>query len=516
VPTSTGPLARPEAGRSRLSSLRGHPLAEIFLSALVVTSLAVIDLSAGPTVVLAGLMAVGPCLTAISGTPRSVIAVGAYSVGLLALVSGPDHLWWARQQLFLVIALVVVTAISVAATVRRQHHDEELHAAQEEAARVRAVSEATGEYLSRVSHELRTPLNAVLGFTQILQLGQLTADQRESTDQVERAGRHLLALVNDVLDVTAIESQRLTLSLEAVLVNDVIQEAMELTTAQARVSRISVESDLQRTTDWHVSGDLRRLRQILVNLVSNGIKFNRPAGTVRISAERDGAGNISILVSDNGPGIAVRDRARLFLPFERLGATTPDIEGSGLGLTLSRGLAEAMGGSLSLMAHDAAGATFVVTLTEVTPPVATIAPLADPAARPPTLEQTGSALVLYIEDNPSNVRLVEMILQHRQAWRLTHAATGLAGLELALMAPFDLILLDQNLPDLEGLEVLRRLRARPERADVPVVIVSADAAPGHLKRALTAGATDYLVKPFTIEAFLAVMDAHAPPVTTSA
>jgi signal transduction histidine kinase/CheY-like chemotaxis protein len=487
-------------------------LGETQLAVLVVTVLAIVDVSAGPDVVIAGVMTVGPCLAAISGRPRTVVAVGAYSVLLLALLSWPDNLWWTTQQLLFLLALLAVTAVSAAAAARRVRNEQRLRAAEAERARADAVSAATGEFLSRVSHELRTPLNAVLGFTELLEREELTPEQREATEQVARAGRHLLALVDDVLDVTAIEAGRLSLSVEPVAVGEVVRDAIELTAAKAQDGRVSVVSELGDGDGWYVVADVRRLRQILVNLLSNGVKFNRAEGTVTVRTARDGKGGVAIAVSDTGIGIAASDLPRLFEPFERLGAALAGIEGSGMGLALSRGLAEAMGGSLTVTASPAGGgSTFTVTMRETTAPLAELAPPTEaPVARPAPAADGAEARVLYVEDNLSNLRLVERILQRRPEWRLTHAAGGVVGLDLALTTDFDLILLDQDLPDMKGLAVLGALRESEDRADVPVVIVSADGSPGQQKRALGAGADGYLVKPFTIDGLLEVLDARGP------
>jgi CheY-like chemotaxis protein/anti-sigma regulatory factor (Ser/Thr protein kinase) len=351
----------------------------------------------------------------------------------------------------------------------------------------------------------------VLGFTELLEREELTPEQREATEQVARAGQHLLALVNDVLDVTAIEAGRLSLSVEPVAVGEVVRDAVELAAAKARTGEITLDADLGDVEGWYVVADIRRLRQILVNLLSNGIKFNHPGGAVKIRAARDGEGGISIAVSDTGPGIASKDLPRIFEPFERLDATLAGIEGSGMGLGLSRGLAEAMGGSLAVASSsEATGSTFTVTMPETAAPLAELAPATAPLSPPTPSEPAREAQVLYVEDNLSNLRLVERILQRRPAWSLTHAPGGVTGLELALATPFDLILLDQDLPDMEGLAVLQALRESEDRADVPIVIVSADAAPGQQKRALSAGADDYLVKPFTIDGLLEVLDARTP------
>lgn len=482
-----------------------------FVAVLVVTVLALVDAIAGPTLVVAALLTVGPCLAAITGTPRTVLAVGGFTVALTLLLSWPDDLWWTTQQLVGLLALASVTAISVVAADRRRRQEHRLRDAEAESARSTADGAATVEFLARVSHELRTPLNAMLGFTQLLQRGDLTPDQRETTDHIARGGQHLLALVNDVLDVTAVEAGRMALSLEPVSVGLVAREALELTSTDAQARGVTVHALLGQADAWYVLADARRLRQIVLNLLSNAVKFDVAEGDVTLSVTRTESGTISLAVADTGPGIAAEDLRTLFTPFERLDDARAGVQGTGLGLALSRGLAGAMGGTLTVASREGLGATFTVTLPECGPPVAApagVARMHRATPRPP--RPVRPARVLYVEDNPSNLRLVERVLELRPGWTMTHAADGGTGLDLALSAVFDLVLLDQNLPDLHGLEVLRQLRSRENRVDVPVVILSADAAPGKVTAAIHAGATDYLVKPFSVDGLLAVLDEHAP------
>ncbi len=512
MPTS---LERTDTGAARPTAAGHRPGAEgwrgVLVATLVVSVLALIDLGAGPTTIVAGLLTVGPCLAAITGTPRTVLAVGGYAVLLILALSWADRMWWTRLQGIYVLALAAVTAISAVAAHRRQVGEQRVREAEAEAARSVASSDATVEFLSRVSHELRTPLNAMLGFTQLLQRDDLTADQRETTEQIARGGQHLLALVNDVLDVTAAEAGRMSLSLEPVSVGAVARAALELTAAEAADRGVHLHALLGQADDWYVLADARRLRQILMNLLSNAVKFDSTDGDVTLQVTRGDEGTISLAVTDTGPGIATKDLGRIFTPFERLDAARSGVDGTGLGLAVSRGLAQAMGGRLTVASREGLGATFTATFEECGTPLAALAGVprirrstssARPTVRP--------ASVLYVEDNVSNLRLVERILELRPGWRMTHASDGATGLEHALSTPFDLVLLDQNLPDLHGLEVLRQLRSRENRIDVPVVILSADAAPGKVTRALNAGATDYLVKPFSVEGLLAVLDEHAP------
>jgi signal transduction histidine kinase/CheY-like chemotaxis protein len=480
------------------------------LAVVIVTLLAAADLASGPDVLLGGVMTVGPCLAAVSGSPRAVAAVTAYSTLLLLVVSSIESLWWTRQQTFWLLALLSVATVSAFVARRRQQSEELLREAQAAGARSLAVSEATGAFLSRVSHELRTPLNAILGFNELLQRDDLTPDQEESAQQVARAGKHLLALVNDVLELTASDARRLSLSIEQVSVGDVVREAVELTSPEAVAAQVDLDVQLGDVSGWYVVADARRTRQILLNLLSNAVKFNHAGGQVKVRALRNDDGGISIAVSDTGPGIARADLPKLFQPFERLDAARAGIEGSGLGLALSRGLAEAMDGSLTVVSSPRAGATFTVTLPETAAPVAEV-PDSDGqsvAASPAAPER--EARVLYIEDNLSNMRLVKRILEFRPAWTMTHAPAGVEGLDIARASRFDLILLDHDLPDLNGFEVLRRLRKHESQPATPVVIVSAHASAAQIDEARAAGANDYLVKPFTIDGLLAVIDEHYP------
>jgi signal transduction histidine kinase len=488
------------------------------LAVVVVTVLAVIDVSAGSSIVLAGLMTAGPCLAAISQGPRGVVAVGAYSVGLLDVLSWPDRLWWTTEQLLFLLALIGVTGVSSVAADRRRRTEQLIAQTEAERARAEAVNAATTGFLSRASHELRTPLNAMLGFTELLERDDLSATQREATQQISIAGQHLLDLVNEVLDVTAIEAGRLTLSVEPTSVDEVIRDAVAMTAPFAEVHGITVGPAPAEDSGLYVRADPQRLRQVLLNLLSNAVKFNRPAGAVTIRPALDSTGGVAIAVSDTGPGISAADAAKLFMPFERLDASLAGVDGTGLGLALSRGLAEAMGGSLTVSSSPGAGATFTVTVPRAAAPATELASTAPAVAAPtpptPAVMPPGSAAatarVLYVEDNLANVRLVQRILQRRPRWELTHAAGGAEGLELALSSRFDLVLLDQHLPDMEGLVITRRIREQADRSKVPIFMVSADASPGQQQRALEAGANGYLVKPYTVDELLSLLDSQAP------
>jgi signal transduction histidine kinase/ActR/RegA family two-component response regulator len=379
---------------------------------------------------------------------------------------------------------------------------------QEANRRLRAADLAKSEYLSRMSHELRTPLNAILGFAQLLEMDELREDQQESLGYILSAARHLLALINEVLDIAAIEAGRLTLSLEPVWVADVVSETVSLIRPLADQQGILLVSPA-RTCDLHVLGDRQRLKQVLLNLLSNAVKYNRPAGSVHLTCEHVN-GRLRVKVADTGPGIPAEALERLFVPFERLGSEHGTVEGTGLGLPLSKRLADAMGGSLELETIPQQGSTFWVELPLIEAPAEAAADLgAAPQPEPEQVEQTGHDLtVLYIEDNVSNLQLVERVMQ-RRGIALISAMRPQLGLDLAGEHQPDLILLDLHLPDMPGQEVFRRLRANAKTAEIPVVVLSADARPNLISRMLDDGVRAFLTKPLDVKELLELIDAVA-------
>jgi PAS domain S-box-containing protein len=375
--------------------------------------------------------------------------------------------------------------------------------AKEEAER---ASRAKSEFLSRMSHELRTPLNAILGFAQLLQLDQLPPESAASVERILRAGRHLLVLINEVLEITRLEATDQHVSVEPVHACEPLQEALEL------VRPLALEHDVELVVDFHrglyefVLADYQRLKQALLNVLSNGIKYNRRGGVVRVSFRRQD-GRLRYRITDTGPGIHAEDLGRLFVPFERLPATSSQTEGTGLGLALSKTLVEAMGGRLDVeRTAPGEGTTFLVEL-----------PLAE---RPPERDglrfdqpaltllddcDLGSLTVLSIEDNLSNFDLVQGILKRVGEIDLLPAMQGQLGIELAARHRPDVILLDLHLPDLAGDEVLRRLRADERTSEIPVIVLSADAIPTRVERLLREGIVDYVTKPIEIDRFLTAM-----------
>jgi PAS domain S-box-containing protein len=375
------------------------------------------------------------------------------------------------------------------------------------------ASSAKSEFLSRMSHELRTPLNAILGFGQLLELSDLVGEDAEHVGLILAAGRHLLELINEVLDVVRIESGRLALSLEPVPVGPVVAESLALLRTAAADRGLTVLAPAA-SSRLHVLADQQRLTQVLVNLLSNAVKYNRTGGrlTVEVSpldggqCPGPGAGHgwLRLSVTDTGLGIAPSRLADAFTAFERLGAELTEVEGTGIGLSLSKTLVEAMDGRIGVLSEPGRGSTFYVDLPAAAPVVVVTEdtdPLVDDARR----------TVLYVEDNRSNITLMQRVLARRPNVRLVVATDGEAGLDRARSLRPELVLLDLHLPVLNGEEVLAALRADPTMLGTAVVVVTADLTSGTERRLLDAGADGFLSKPIDIARLLAVVDDHLPP-----
>ncbi len=370
---------------------------------------------------------------------------------------------------------------------------------------LRAANAATGEFLSRMSHELRTPLNAILGFAQLLDRDDLTSDQSDAVHQIMRGGRHLLALINEVLDISRVESGNLALSPEAVAVDDVLADTRDFVAPLAAERGITVTAIAARGQDHHVLADRQRLKQILINLAANAVKYDRDHGTVTLACDATEPGVIRIHVGDTGPGISPEKLGRLFTPFDRLGAEELGIEGTGVGLALSERLAVAMGGSLSVESEVGRGSTFTLTLSSAEP--VDVAPETIERRRAPDVGDGPARTVLYVEDNPSNLRLMERIVATRRNVRLITTERGDEAVALVREHRPDLVLLDLNLPGRGGDRILADLRADPGTRGLKVVIVSADATRDQAKRLLEAGASAYLTKPIDMDEVVRVIDA---------
>jgi signal transduction histidine kinase/DNA-binding response OmpR family regulator len=382
------------------------------------------------------------------------------------------------------------------------------------AARDQAIqaTQAKTAFLSATSHELRTPLNSILGFTQLLEMSDLSEEDRDSAQRILAAGRHLLALINELIDTARIESGDLSLSIEPVALEPLVEEATRL------MAPLAAERDIQITATCTHPGltalaDRQRLSQVLVNLISNAVKYNRRGGAIAITCHDRDPGHGVIVVTDTGPGIAADDLDRIFEPFERLAAGRTAIEGTGIGLPLARSLTEAMRGSLTAVSTLGQGSAFTIALPRTadsprTPPPASSAAPASPAAR--AAPATGALHVLYIEDNPANVQVVTRFLQHRPHTTLYTTATGADGIGYALTHSPDVILLDLHIPGMPGEEVLSELKAQPATASIPIAVLSAEASPGTIRKLLAAGAVAYLTKPLNLGELGRLLDGCTP------
>jgi PAS domain S-box-containing protein len=368
---------------------------------------------------------------------------------------------------------------------------------------------AKTQFLSHMSHELRTPLNAVLGFSQLLLLDgadPLTPAQRAKLRHIEDAGAHLLAMIDDVLDLTRIESGGLALSPETVSLPALAREAVALLAGAARDAGVRVDvvgSALGAASADHVHADHLRMRQVLVNLLGNAIKYNRRGGSATLSWAAIGGERVRISVRDTGHGLTAEQRSHLFEPFNRLGAERTQVQGTGIGLVVTQRLVQLMGGHIEVESVAGTGSCFSVVLPRAHLAAAPALPL--PATPSPANAATART-VLYAEDNPMNVELVRELMRLRPSYRLVVARDGREALRLAHAEHPDLLLLDMHLGDMTGLELQRRLAADARLATLPFVALSADAMPAPMKAATQAGFAAYLTKPLDVGTFLDCID----------
>jgi PAS domain S-box-containing protein len=383
------------------------------------------------------------------------------------------------------------------------------HLALEEAQNARegaeAANRAKSEFLSRMSHELRTPLNAMLGFTQLLELDRrqsLAPHQLDWTAQMRQAGWHLLHMINDTLDLSRIESGHVDLEPRTLDLVELVGAAAALVQQAADKRRIGIELHLGLGARAAI-GDATRVKQILTNLLSNAVKYNADGGHVIVSSRLADEGRIAIDVIDTGAGMNTQQLAQLFQPFNRLGQENGPVEGTGIGLVISLRLAELMGGTLHARSSVGMGSTFTLELPRAaaapTPPLAGDDDRIEPAAY-------RRRVIHYIEDNETNAEVMRGILALRQQVDLQISALGLDGLAAIKRRRPSLVLLDMQLPDIDGLELLRHLQASPETSRIPVIVVSADATEARISQAIAAGATHYLTKPVNVPTFLAAID----------
>lgn len=366
------------------------------------------------------------------------------------------------------------------------------------------ANRSKSEFLSRMSHELRTPLNAVLGFAELLKRSRLEPEHDEYVSHILEAGRHLLTLVNDVLDISWIEGGAPGITNEVVPASVPLHQALEIVRPLAKQHSIEIASDLHDAIDVGLNVDPQRLRQVFFNLLGNAIKFNRPWGAIRVDTKKKGD-ELRYLITDTGNGIRPDEIERLFAPFERL-SNAAGIEGSGLGLALSRGLIEEMGGRMGVL-HTAPGegTTFFVDLPIATTEIAAGLVSTDTAFDAEADQLLENATVVQIEDTPANLRLLQQVLDRMGVKRLESAASGAAGIELVREVRPDVVFLDLNLNDMSGTSVLAHLREDERLRDIPVIILSADATRSRIAQLRALGAFAYLTKPFDLAVLKATL-----------
>ena len=396
-----------------------------------------------------------------------------------------------------------VLCISDDITERRQA-ERALRAAKEEA---EAANRAKSEFLSRMSHELRTPMNAILGFGQLLEYNPtepLSEVQKRHVEYILSGGRHLLGLIDEILDLARIESGRFELSMEDVSLRAVIDECLSLTRTSADEADVELVDRCARETAVCVRADYTRTKQVLLNLLSTAVKYNRRGGTVTLRDRLNGSGRLRVEVVDTGVGIPPEKRGELFLPFTRLSAEGSGVEGTGIGLTITKQLVEQMGGRIGFESTVGAGSAFWFEL----PASGAGAPPGAPGAveaPQPTAAARGFRTILYIEDNPANLRLMESIIKRIRGITLLTAKEAERGIALAREHVPAVIVMDINLPGLDGFEALKRLRRSKKTRAIPVVALSASAYPRDIERGLQAGFRHYLVKPINVDEVVAVL-----------
>ncbi len=390
----------------------------------------------------------------------------------------------------------------------RKQAEEEIQSARTEAEQANL---AKSEFLSRMSHELRTPMNSILGFAQLLDLGDLNAAQKKGVYYILNSGKHLLNLINEVLDISRIEAGRLSLSLEPISIQSVIKEMMEIVQPNARLRNLKTELQHSPEGELFVQADRQRLKQVLLNLINNAIKYNREGGSLTISSQVQYTNVpeiswVRISITDTGMGIRQDDLGRLFHPFERIGAEKTETEGTGLGLTVVKKLMDAMGGMVGVKSSHGEGSTFWIELQLVDGHKNITEQINDPST-PKLSGSERSGTILYIEDNISNSELVRGIIEsHRPSIHLITNIYGKLAVKSAIDNSPDLILLDLDLPDIHGSEVLANIQANEKTNAIPVIIVSADVMPQQIEKLMKAGAKKYLSKPIDVMAFLQSID----------
>lgn len=372
-----------------------------------------------------------------------------------------------------------------------------------------SANRAKTDFLSSMSHELRTPLNAILGFAQLMESGAPppTTTQKRSLDQILKAGWYLLELINEILDLALIESGKVTLSQEPVSLAELMLECRAMIEPQAQKRGIAMTFP-QFALPLFLNADRIRLKQVLINLLFNAIKYNKPSGAVTVDCGPGSPGTIRINVRDTGAGLAPEQLAKLFQPFNRLGRQAGAEEGTGIGLVVTKRLVELMGGAIGVDSTIGTGSVFWVELCLAEAPQLNFKQTDGVVrARVEVPAGTPQRTLLYVEDNPANLELVEQIIARRPDLRLLSAADGDLGVEFARAYLPEVILMDINLPGISGIEAMKILLADPATAHIPVIALSANAVPRDIERSLDAGFFNYLTKPIKVDLFTDALDA---------
>jgi CheY-like chemotaxis protein len=363
---------------------------------------------------------------------------------------------------------------------------------------------AKSEFLSSMSHELRSPLNAILGFAQLMESESPppTSIQNQRIAQILQAGWHLLKLIDEILDLAKVESGQVPLSPEPVSLAEVMLECQSMIETQAQQSGIKLTFP-RFEIPYFVRADRIRVKQVLINLLSNAIKYNLDKGTVEVKCSESTPGRTRISVRDTGPGLSPEQLAQLFQSFNRLGQEAGGVEGTGIGLVVAKRLVELMGGAIGVESTVGLGSVFWFELISVVEP-RLLMEVGDSAAMAQQRMPHGARLktLLYVEDNPANLKLVEQIIARHPELHLLTTVTGINGIEIARLSQPDVILMDINLPDISGMEALKILRSDPTTAHIPVVAISANAMPRDIKKGLQAGFFHYITKPIKVNEFM--------------
>jgi signal transduction histidine kinase/ActR/RegA family two-component response regulator len=366
------------------------------------------------------------------------------------------------------------------------------------------ANRAKSDFLSGMSHELRSPLNAILGFAQLMESDSPPPppSQKENITQILQAGWHLLKLINEILDLAKIESGKVSMSPEAVSLAEVMRDCQAIMESQAQQHGIRITFP-QVDSTWFVHADQTRVKQVLINLLSNAIKYNCAQGTVEVKCTASTLERIRVSIRDTGAGLSPEELAQLFQPFNRLRQEAGDEEGTGIGLVVAKQLVELMGGEIGVESTVGMGSVFWFELTSAAAPQLAVEVVKTEAPAEAQVPK-GAPLraLLYVEDNPANLKLVEQIIARRPDLRLLTAVNGHLGIEVARASQPEVILMDINLPDINGFEVLRILREDPATAHIPIVALSANAMPPDIEKGLEAGFFRYLTKPIKIMEFM--------------